>query len=133
LFNLITESDGVMHVLAWPGSDISGVNSSPPLVDLGQHPQLGGRVYLSKLHVIEALHTIAPVLGDKERELVAQNLGVCTPAEHEELLAKNVELAGEVEKLRGVIDQPWAEVYDFAKEKARIELERVQPAKQPVA
>lgn len=130
MFQLVTESDGIMHVLAFPSVDISGVNASPPLVDCGQHPQLGGRIYLSALHVTEAVRVIAPVLSSEYRSVIATNVGAIGEAEAEELIAENVRLTEENAKLKEAMATPWAEVYDFAKEKARIELAR-ETEKQP--
>lgn len=117
MFQLVTESDGIMHVLAFPSVDISGINASPPLVDCGQHPNLGGRIYLSALHVTEAVRAIAPVLSAEYRDVIRANVGAPDPAELEELLEENVRLAAEVARLKENLSVPLAEVIDFLEER----------------
>lgn len=119
--------DSAMDVLAFPGSDISGVNSSPPLVDCGQHPQLGGRVYLAVNHVIDAVHLLGPVLSVSQREQIATNVGAIVEADAVELHDRIAWLEGEVERLNANLTVPLADVL------AHLRAERVEPPAVDVA
>lgn len=126
--------DPAMDVLAFPGGDIYGTTSSPPLVDCGQHAQLGGRIYLTLPQVVDAVHVARESFSDAEREALAANLGCLSPSETEEVREELLRLREENANLTAALEQPWAEVFDFAKEKARIELAREQAQTQePVA
>jgi hypothetical protein len=99
-----------MDVLAFPGSDISGVNSSPPLVDCGQHPQLGGRIYLATHHVIDAVNAIAPVLSQSDRAQIARNVGALVEADVAVLNERIAELEAQVAALHENLTVPLSDV-----------------------
>lgn len=118
-FELWEVTDAAMQIPAFPAVDIQGGGVQNGHVFCGQHPNLGGAIFISPLQVTEIVRAAAPALGSVERAAIATQIGALSPELREAYEDEIEKLEEQIAFLKENLSVPLAEVIDLVAEREK--------------